>query len=140
MRILHSFIVLFLLGSFVASADTEFVVHDGRVYNVTTEVIAADEVGTAIGEITVESDEIQTGASNVYPVGTFLYDIQGTNRSEAIAVEVSSGEFVKATYSEANEGGFSLWTLMLGIVGILIIAVGMMSFRNQRSHVKQYKD
>lgn len=140
MRIIHSLLICFLLGTSVVLATTGFIVHEGKVYDVTTESVEADDVGTAIGEVTVQSEEVENGASNVFPVGTFFYDINGLDRGEAIAVEESSGQFVKAVYTQTNGSGFSIWTILLGIVGILVILVGMMSFRNQRNHVKQYKE
>lgn len=141
MKIIHTLLLFLMLAAPVVSAAYEFVVHDGRVYEVkSSERIASDEIGVAIGEVTEETSEMTSGASNAFPVGTFFYEIRGVDRSEAIAVETSPGEYVQATYTESSENGLTIWTILLGIVGILVVVVGTMSFRNQRSHVKQYRD
>lgn len=141
MKIIHSLILFILLGAPLVSAAYEFVVHEGRVYEVkSSEPVTSDEIGVAIGEVTDETSEMTSGASNAFPVGTFFYEIRGVDRSEAIAVETSPGVYVQATYTESSEIGPTIWTILLGIVGLLVVVVGTMSFRNQRSHVKQYRD
>lgn len=140
MRILHTLVLFLVLFASTGYAATEFVVHDGKVYEVTTEEVGPDDIGTAIGEVTILTEEIEEGASNVFPVGTFYYDVQGVDRRETIAVEKEPGVFVLAQYTAPEGSGFSIWTALLAIVGILVIVVGTMSFRNQRSHVKQYRE
>lgn len=140
MRIVHSIVLLTLLFATPAYAAYEFVVHEGKVYEVTTQEILPEDVGTAIGEVMTMSTEIENGASNVFPVGTFYYEVQGIDRRETIAVEKEPGVFVLANYAEPEGSGFSLWTALLVVVGILVVIVGTMSFRNQRSHVKQYRE
>lgn len=141
MRSLYILVILaFVSFPIVAFAAYEFVVFDGKVYEVTTETVPSDEIGTAIGEVKIESTELEDDASNVFPVGTFYFDIQGMDRADAIAVETSSGEFVKAVYTESSESGFSIWTILLGLVALAVVIVATMSFRGQRSHLKQYQD
>ena len=141
MKIIHSLLLFLLLAAPLVSAAYEFVVHEGRVYEVNSfESVTPDDIGVAIGEVTEETTEMTSGASNVFPVGTFFYEIRGVDRSEAIAVETRPGEYIQATYTKSSESGPTIWTILLGIVGILVIVVGTMSFRNQRSHVKQYRN
>lgn len=140
MRILHSFLLFMFLLVPSASAAYEFVVHDGKIYDVTTQEITPEDVGTAIGEVTVKTEDIEDGASNVFPAGTFYYEVLGLDRRETIAIEKEPGVFVLANYTEPEGSGFSIWTALLLVVGILVIVVGTMSFRNQRNHVKQYRE
>lgn len=140
MRILHTIILFLMLFMTPVSAASDFVVHDGRVYEVSNQEILPEDVGTAIGEVTLMSEEIGEGVSNVFPAGTFYFEVQGLDRRQTIAVEKEPGVFVLADYTEPPGSGFSIWTALLVGVGILVVIVGTMSFRNQRNHVKQYRE
>lgn len=82
-----------------------FVVYNGSTYVVGSEEVAA--IGKEIGEVTSYSDREGTYAgnfSNRYPVGTKFYEIEGTDPSEAIAVEATDGWYVRADYRGQSGG------------------------------------
>ncbi|WP_407268577.1 hypothetical protein [Radiobacillus sp. PE A8.2] len=87
---------LFPSKSLATSWAYIFVVWDGYIYEVTDEYVT--DIDKKIGQVTVYSDmESYTGNfSNAYERGTEYYSIKGINTNEAIAVEVSDGEYRKA--------------------------------------------
>ncbi|TFE02271.1 hypothetical protein [Jeotgalibacillus salarius] len=86
---------IFPQGSNATSWAYMFVVWDGYVYVVSEEI--AEEVGNEIGEVTAFSDmeQLSGNFSNAYREGTKYYSIEGTDTSEAIAVEVGN-RYIKA--------------------------------------------
>lgn len=103
-------LVLFLLlfsitNSPVTALDWAFwfVVHEGKVYEVKEEErVSTNDIGERIGKVNTQADDY-TGdyhgdASNYYKVGTRYYKITGVPIKEAIAVETSPNEYVKAIY------------------------------------------
>lgn len=128
----------------VAEWEFPFVVYEGKVYEVTDEPVPPSDIGTAIGEVssqvTTENDDLSGNASNIYPVGTIYFDIASIDRGEAIAVEISEGNYVKAIYTSASDGGFNIWTvlLVLGVVAAAIVIT--ISFKSQRDHLKKYRE
>lgn len=91
-------LVLVPQAAFATSWDGEFVVYENSSYMVTTESVS--EIGEKLGEVTHYSDmySVSGNFSNHYPVGTAYYKIIGIDVSDAIAVEVASGKYVKAAY------------------------------------------
>lgn len=73
-----------------------FVVWDGYVYEVSEESVTA--IGNEIGQVKKYSDmEPQSGNfSNTYPKGTKYYAIKGVSTEEALAVQESAGQYMKA--------------------------------------------
>lgn len=95
-------------GAMTSSASWayEFVAYNGGTYVVSPEEVAA--IGKELGEVTAYSDREGTYAgnfSNRYPVGTKYYEIEGTDPSEAIAVEATTGWYVRADYRGPSGGG-----------------------------------
>ncbi|MBM7619744.1 hypothetical protein JOC95_001596 [Bacillus tianshenii] len=74
----------------------EFVVYDGYVYVVGEETV--EDVEEEIGNVTQYSDmaSLAGNFSNHYPVGTKYYSIKGVSAEEAIAVEESEGNYLRA--------------------------------------------
>ncbi|AJD89805.1 hypothetical protein JMA_04880 [Jeotgalibacillus malaysiensis] len=112
-----------------------FVVWDGYVYQVTVEEV--ERVGDEIGEVTAFSDmdQLPGNFSNDYREGTKYYSIEGTDTSEAIAVEISEDQYVKA-YKEHEYGvkgitdntGISLsWLFLTGLLAF--VGVSAYQFR-----------
>ncbi|TCI51447.1 hypothetical protein EVJ30_11315 [Exiguobacterium sp. SH5S13] len=68
-----------------------FVVLDGRVYEVTDEVVAEADLGEVVGEVETLADDM-TGdyygdASNMYPIGTEYRQVEGESVEDVLAVE-----------------------------------------------------
>lgn len=79
------------------SRVSEFVVWNGDIYEVTSEKV--NNVGKEIGEVTKFSDTEGTytgNFSNVFPVGTKYYEIQGVDTKISIAVKTPDGSYAKA--------------------------------------------
>lgn len=103
-----------------------FVVWDGYVYEVSEESVTA--IGDEIGQVTKYSDmEPQSGNfSNAYPKGTKYFTIKGVSTEEALAVQESDGQYVKADRREEyefkqdlNEPQDILKGIIFSLVGIL---------------------
>ncbi|MFC4356287.1 hypothetical protein ACFO0S_14595 [Chryseomicrobium palamuruense] len=79
-----------------------FVTWDGKMYEVMEDqTLEASEVGAVIGEVEMQADDM-TGdyygdASNVYEKGTKYYEILGTPKEVAIAVQVGNN-WVQAVF------------------------------------------
>ncbi|WP_404407125.1 hypothetical protein [Jeotgalibacillus malaysiensis] len=73
-----------------------FVVWEGYVYQVTDEEV--ERIEEEIGKVTAFSDmdQLPGNFSNAYREGTKYFSIEGTDPSEAIAVEISEDLYVKA--------------------------------------------
>lgn len=74
----------------------EFVVYEGYVYVVGEEIV--EDVEEEIGSVTQYSDmaSLAGNFSNHYPVGTKYHSIKEVSTEEAIAVEESEGNFLRA--------------------------------------------
>ncbi|MFD2657728.1 hypothetical protein [Gracilibacillus thailandensis] len=113
---------------FATSWAYPFVVWDDHTYEVVDESIT--NIVEEIGEVTRYSDmETYSGNfSNAYPKGTKYYSIHGVSTEEAIAVEISEGEYKKAV----RKGEFQadkrdvyplIQTVIISVVAIIAIAV-----------------
>ncbi|MBT2695690.1 hypothetical protein [Bacillus sp. ISL-55] len=147
---LLSIVVLFvLLFSFYpgktlsTSWAYSFVVWDGYIYVISDEYVT--DIGNEIGHVTRHSDMKQYSGnfSNAYKKGTKYYSIQGINTDQAIAVEKSDGQYIKA-FREAEyelrspfagffdgEQGFNK-TIVFSVVGILAIVLIYKVIKNIR--------
>ena len=105
-----------------------FVVWDGYVYEVSEESVTA--IGDEIGQVTKYSDmEPQSGNfSNEYQKGTKYFEIKGVSTEEAIAVQKSNDQYVKADRrgeyeieQTSEEPLENLKGVIYSIVGILAI-------------------
>ena len=105
-----------------------FVVWDGYVYAVSEESVTA--IGDEIGQVTNYSDmEPQSGNfSNDYQKGTKYFEIKGVSTEEAIAVQKSNDQYVKADrrgeyeFEQTSEEPLeNLKGVIYSIVGILAI-------------------
>lgn len=128
-------LLMLLLVPTVASATSwayPFVVHNDAIYIVTEEVV--EEVDKKIGQVTYYSDMEQHGGnfSNHFPKGTAYYSIPNVAENEAIAVEQSTGSFVKATYEgpyEYNGGIVEKITDIVDPIEEQIVDVGNQYFK-----------
>ncbi|MFD1020933.1 hypothetical protein [Thalassobacillus hwangdonensis] len=136
---------IILLTSFVpskASATTweySFVVWDGYIYVISDEEYVTD-VDKEIGHVTKYSDMDQYAGnfSNTYKKGTKYYSIEGVSTDEAIAIEESDGQYIKA-YREEKYGYGSIFdvqrivmVLIFLVMGIFAIFVGYKLLENKR--------
>lgn len=105
---LLSIAVLFVLfisfypgKTFATSWAYPFVVWDGYIYVISDEYVT--EIGNEIGYVTRYSDMEQYSGnfSNAYKRGTLFYSIKDISTDQAIAVEESDGQYIKA-YREAE--------------------------------------
>lgn len=73
-----------------------FVVWDGYIYVISDEYVT--EIGDEIGHVTSYSDMEQYSGnfSNAYKKGTKYFSIEGISTDQAIAVEESDGQYIKA--------------------------------------------
>jgi hypothetical protein len=87
--------------TFATSWAYSFVVWDGYIYVISDEYVT--EIGNEIGNVTRHSDMEQYSGnfSNSYKKGTKYYSIEGLSTDQAIAVEESDGQYIKA-YREAE--------------------------------------
>lgn len=80
-------------------ASKNMLVINGKKYVGTNEKVS--KVGKKLGVIktfsTKETDYNTESFSNTYPKGTNLYEIEGTDSSNAIAVEIEKNKFIKAS-------------------------------------------
>lgn len=109
-----------------------FVVWKGNVYEVTDENIT--EIGKEIGEVKSRPND-QTGdyigdASNMYPIGTKYYEINGISPSEALAVEVEEGKWKKAVFVHKAPSHWTenvlkafLFFIVLSVLIALVISI-----------------
>ncbi|RQW74147.1 hypothetical protein EBB45_13075 [Lysinibacillus composti] len=105
-----------------------FVVYNGNVYEVTDEVVSVSEVDEQIGEVKSKPDD-QTGdyygdASNFYEIGTKYYEIKGTSKKEAIAIEDGNHQFKKAEFRHEApiKSRIPYRSIMYGVFVIIIIS------------------
>ncbi|WP_186321388.1 hypothetical protein [Bacillus sp. FJAT-22090] len=133
---LISYAIVFLLGFSIlfpvkslASWAYAFVVWDGYVYVMTNEVV--NNVDKKIGHVTKYSDREGTYSgnfSNTYPKGTRYYSIKEISTDEAIAVEVDTGNYLKAKrdgeYAGVKNNVFSMsFTSIFAWIFILFAVV-----------------
>lgn len=103
-----------------------FVVWDGYIYVISDEYVT--EIENEIGHVTRHSDMEQYSGnfSNAYKRGTKYYSIKEISTDQAIGVEVSDGQYIKA-YREAEYevrspfGGF--FDGQQGIIKIIIFSL-----------------
>lgn len=129
--------ILFMFFSICSTAQAlswayPFVVWKGNVYEVTDENVTG--VGKVIGEVKSRPND-QTGdyigdASNMYPIGTKYYEINGISPSEALAVEVDEGKWKKAVFvhkapTHWTENVFKafLFFIVLSVLIALVISI-----------------
>lgn len=90
-NILGLFIILLVGCSSNNSWISHFVKYEGNLYNETNEEI--DKVGNKLGEVEFyleKETDAQNFSSNFYSKGTEIYEIDGVNTSDAIAVKVDN--------------------------------------------------
>lgn len=122
-----------------------FVVHNGNKYVVTYEEAKPEQVGTKIGEVTAYNQNGRHYAgnfSNIFPVGTAYYGLQGEDVLQSIAVQVGENVYVKATYSEKYVPDRPLsWgnIIFIVIVGALLGAVVVKRIRTH-DRAKELED
>jgi len=100
--VLFVLFISFLPGKTLATSWVySFVVWDGYIYVISDEYVT--EIDSEIGHVTKYSDMEQYSGnfSNAYEKGTKYYSIEGISTDEAIAVEESDGQYIKA-YREAE--------------------------------------
>lgn len=118
--------------SLATSWAYSFVVWDGYIYVVSDEQVT--EIGNEIGHVTKYSDmESYPGNfSNSFAKGTKYYSIKGISKNEAIAVEKSKGQYIKAYreaeykirgafdgYFDGQQGAIKIFVLL--VIGILAV-------------------
>lgn len=107
--ILFLFISTFLYGctseskSSNADWNANFVVWKGHNYIATNEVVDKNTLGAKVGTINNSSSneiDVKKGEtfSNIYPVGTEIYEIKGIKNTKSLAVK-NQDEFVKINYN-----------------------------------------
>lgn len=114
-----------------------FVVLDGRVYEVTEEVIPEDNLGDVVGEVETLADDM-TGdyygdASNMYPIGTEYRQVEGESVEDVLAVEDEAewkrAEFVhEAPFDSRNQ---------LDVIAYAAIGLGLAVFLATRLRKRQ---
>ncbi|NLP51695.1 hypothetical protein [Bacillus sp. RO1] len=115
-----------------------FVVYKGGVYEVTEERLTTGEIGDEIGEVKSRADEYSGkyygDASNLFARGTKYYAIEGVGPDTSIAVEVRSGEWVKAVY--LHEAPFHwrnlLPHILLGIAAFVLFIIYSLRYASKR--------
>ncbi|MGE7667007.1 hypothetical protein ACQKMN_14960 [Ureibacillus composti] len=122
-------ILLFTTTASALSWAYAFVVYNGNVYEVTDEVVSVSEVDGQIGEVKSKPDD-QTGdyygdASNFYEIGTPYYEMKGTSKTEAIAVENGDGQFKKAEFRHKAPIGSRIpyQGIIYGVLAIILISL-----------------
>lgn len=118
--------------SLATSWAYSFVVWNGYIYVVSDEEVT--KVGNEIGHVTKYSDmESYPGNfSNSFAKETKYYSIKGISKNEAIAVEKSKGQYIKAYreteyqvrgafdgYFDGQQGAMKIFVLL--IIGILAV-------------------
>lgn len=94
-RTIAFLLVLILIGCSSKSWIASFVKYNDTIY-VTDE--AVEQVGNKIGEVKYflkEEMDAKDLSSNEYPVGTEIYEIEGIDVEDAIAIKNSEGEYIK---------------------------------------------
>lgn len=124
----------------VALATTEIdnfiVVYNGNSYYVTNEEVHPDQIGNKIGEVTAYNQNGRNYAgnfSNIFPVGTAYYELQGEAVLHAIAVQVGEKVYVKATYyaKYTPDRPLSLVNIIFIIIaGAILAAIVVKRVRN----------
>lgn len=129
--------------SLATSWAYSFVVWDGYIYVVSDEHVT--EIGSEIGHVTKYSDmESYPGNfSNSFEKGTKYYSIKDISKNEAIAVEKSKGQYIKA-YREAEyevrgafDGYFDGQQGQVKIFVLLIIGILVVIFFNRMKVIKR---
>lgn len=132
--------ILVLLNSLLLSDKSyanwayDFVVWNDYIYKVSD--VYVQEIEKEIGEVTYYSDDESSrhrgNFSNVYEKGTKYYSIKGIKTEEAIAIEDSNGQYIKATkegkygvrplfdgYFDGQQGIIKIFILSLMIVMVV---------------------
>ncbi|MFC4809624.1 hypothetical protein [Paenibacillus sp. GCM10023250] len=83
-----------------SSADWaySFVIWNDDLYEVLEDEVRPEDIGEEIGKITQYSDAegiYSNGFSNKFPEGTELYEIEGVEPSEYIAVKAGEQQYLK---------------------------------------------
>lgn len=141
--VMKKIILFFLLTIFITNSSVQalswayiFVVWDGKVYEVTDEQLAKNEIGKNIGKVKRKADDM-TGeyygdASNYYPKGTKYYAVNDQSTSRVIAVEVEENKWVKAIYAhKAPLHWMDFFTKILPVL-LLVAAVVAIFLRRKK--------
>jgi hypothetical protein len=133
----------FILIVFTASAQAlswayPFVVWDGKVYEVTEEMVPESQIGEEIGEVETLPNDM-TGnyygnASNAYPIGTKYFTIKDLPADKGLAVEAADQEWKKAVF--AHEAPFHWMDVVPYIISaialIAIVIVAAIYFKRRK--------
>lgn len=97
-------VIFFLIGTHAQALNWAyaFVTWDGRIYEVNEDqTLDASQIGEVIGEVEMVADDMTAeyygDASNYYEEGTKYYEITGTSKEVAIAVQVGNN-WVQAVF------------------------------------------
>ncbi|WP_078551996.1 hypothetical protein [Bacillus alkalicellulosilyticus] len=124
------FLSLYPVKTMATSWAYSFVVWDGYVYVISDEYVT--EIGDEIGRVTRYSDMKQYSGnfSNAYKKGTKYYSIEGISTEQAIAVEDSNGQYIKAyrqdEYKVPLSSSFGDPQVMMNT--IVLLGLGLLSF------------
>ncbi|PYZ98750.1 hypothetical protein CR205_09300 [Alteribacter lacisalsi] len=127
--VILSFLLALLLASPVHALSWayDFVVWDGKVYEVTEEELAPEEVAGQIGSVRTQANE-NTGsyygnASNAYPRGTPYFSIDGVSEREAIVVQDDESRLLVAEFRDSAP--FHWMNVVIGAIPFLLILAGV---------------
>lgn len=115
----------------------KFVVNEGQSYIISDNRVAPEQVDSKIGEVTKYSDHEATYSgnfSNYFPKGTNYYNIKGVTLSEAIAIKLSDGTFIRANYQGEYAGGalFEWTNILWSIAGLFLLVIVIFIVINKR--------
>ncbi|WP_088104827.1 hypothetical protein [Halalkalibacter urbisdiaboli] len=95
--------VIFIQGCSSKSWAFPFVKWNDKNYVITEDIVEGNLVGRELGKVTKYSTSegsYSGNFSNYYKKGTKYYEIVDTDTNEAIAIEDSKGNFIKAVNEE----------------------------------------
>jgi hypothetical protein len=139
--IVSSIVILLFIIPASATATSwvyPFVVWDQHIYQITDEEVTTVE--KQIGKVTSYSDmgPLAGNFSNHYPKDTKYFSIQGIDPKTAIAVENTSGNYIKAI----NEGKYAspkqLERNIYQWLGILAIVIAVVIIINRKRKVRRF--
>ena len=152
-RVISMIMLVLILTSFLfpskplaTSWAYPFVVWQNYIYVVSEEDVT--EIDKEIGKVTKYSDmeSLSGNFSNMFKKGTKYYSIKGISTDEAIAVEESDGQYIKADREGKYEvrstfdGFFDgqqgiIKVFILAILGILVVFLILKFLKNNRGKI-----
>lgn len=97
-------LLLLLIGCSSKSWASQFVKYDGKFYDVTDESV--EKTGEKLGKVEIFLDkegDSPDKSSNVFPVGTEIYAIEGINVEEAITVKNKDKKYIKLVSNTSSD-------------------------------------